>query len=103
MFYELTGSNKEVKLIYDTTEHLVVLSLDGCTSVENSHKYKSLKSTEVNGIKLEIFEWCSKYHVRLYGNSENFVDIYIGENKVFAESLYQSQSDILMLVLLMEE
>lgn len=32
MFYELTGSNKEVKLIYDTTEHLVVLSLDGCMS-----------------------------------------------------------------------
>ena len=32
MFYELTGSNKEVKLIYDTTEHLVVFQLDGCMS-----------------------------------------------------------------------
>ena len=64
--------------------------------MEISHKYKSLKSTEVNGIKLEIFEWCSKYYVRLYGNSENFVDIHIGENKVFAESLYQSQSGVLM-------
>ena len=49
--------------------------------MEISHKYKSLKSTEVNGIKLEIFEWCSKYYVRLYGNSENFVDIHIGEIK----------------------
>lgn len=29
MFYELTGSNQEIKLIYDTNEHLVVISLDG--------------------------------------------------------------------------
>ena len=29
MFYELTGSNQEIKLIYDTNENLVVLSLDG--------------------------------------------------------------------------
>lgn len=29
MFYELTRSNQEIKLIYDTNEHLVVLSLDG--------------------------------------------------------------------------
>lgn len=32
MFYELTGSNQEIKLIYDTNEDLVVLSLDGCMS-----------------------------------------------------------------------
>ena len=29
MFYELTGNNQEIKLIYDTNENLVVLSLDG--------------------------------------------------------------------------
>ena len=29
MLYELTGSNQEIKLIYDTNENLVVLSLDG--------------------------------------------------------------------------
>ena len=32
MFYELTGSNQEIKLIYDTNENFVVLSLDGCMS-----------------------------------------------------------------------
>ena len=32
MFYELTGSNQEIKLIYDTNENLVVLSLDGSMS-----------------------------------------------------------------------
>ena len=32
MFYELTGSDQEIKLIYDTNENLVVLSLDGCMS-----------------------------------------------------------------------
>lgn len=32
MFYELTGNNQEIKLIYDTNENLVVLSLDGCMS-----------------------------------------------------------------------
>ena len=32
MFYELTGSKQEIKLIYDTNENLVVLSLDGCMS-----------------------------------------------------------------------
>lgn len=32
MFYELTGSKQELKLIYETNEHLVVLSLDGCMS-----------------------------------------------------------------------
>lgn len=32
MFYELTGDNQEIKLIYDTNENLVVLSLDGCMS-----------------------------------------------------------------------
>lgn len=28
MFYESTGITQELKLIYDTNEHLVVLSLD---------------------------------------------------------------------------
>ena len=32
MFYELTGNNQEIKLIYDTNENLVVLSLDGSMS-----------------------------------------------------------------------
>lgn len=32
MFYELTGNNQEIKLIYDTNEHLVVLSLDWSVS-----------------------------------------------------------------------
>ena len=32
MFYELTGITQEIKLIYDTNEHLVVLSLDGIMS-----------------------------------------------------------------------
>ena len=32
MFYELTGSNQEIKLIYDTNENLVLLSLDGSMS-----------------------------------------------------------------------
>lgn len=32
MFYELTGINQEIKLIYDTNEHLVVLSLYGSMS-----------------------------------------------------------------------
>lgn len=32
MLYELTGNKQEIKLIYDTNEHLVVLSLDGCMS-----------------------------------------------------------------------
>ena len=32
MLYELTGSNQEIKLIYDTNENLVVLSLDWCMS-----------------------------------------------------------------------
>ena len=32
MFYELTGITQEIKLIYDTNEHLVVLSLDGIVS-----------------------------------------------------------------------
>lgn len=32
MFYALTGITQEIKLIYDTNEHLVVLSLDGSMS-----------------------------------------------------------------------
>lgn len=32
MLYELTGITQEIKLIYDTNEHLVVLSLDGSMS-----------------------------------------------------------------------
>lgn len=32
MFYELTGNDQEIKLIYDTNENLVVLSLDGFMS-----------------------------------------------------------------------
>ena len=32
MFYELTGITQELKLIYDTNEHLVALSLDGSMS-----------------------------------------------------------------------
>lgn len=32
MFYELTGITQEIKLIYDTNENLVVLSLDGSMS-----------------------------------------------------------------------
>ena len=32
MFYELTGITQQIKLIYDTNEHLVVLSLDGIMS-----------------------------------------------------------------------
>lgn len=32
MLYELTGITQEIKLIYDTNEHLVVLSLDGIMS-----------------------------------------------------------------------
>ena len=32
MFYELTGITQEIKLIYDTNENLVVLSLDGIMS-----------------------------------------------------------------------
>lgn len=38
MFYELTGSNQEIKLIYDTNEHLVVLSLDGIMSKDYTIK-----------------------------------------------------------------
>lgn len=32
MCYELTGITQEIKLIYDTNENFVVLSLDGCMS-----------------------------------------------------------------------
>lgn len=32
MFYELTGNNQEIKLIYDTNDNLVVVSLDGIMS-----------------------------------------------------------------------
>ena len=32
MLYELNASNQEIKLIYDTNEHLVVLTLDGIMS-----------------------------------------------------------------------
>ena len=45
-----------------------------------SHKYKSLSKFEVNRTSVEIFEYCSKYHVRLYGIGNNFVDFYIGES-----------------------
>ena len=38
MFYELTGSKQEIKLIYDTNENLVVLSLDGCMSKDYTVK-----------------------------------------------------------------
>ena len=32
MFYELTGITQQIKLIYDTNENLVVLSLNGFMS-----------------------------------------------------------------------
>lgn len=32
MFYELTGITQDIKLVYDTNEHLFVLSLDGIMS-----------------------------------------------------------------------
>lgn len=38
MFYELTGNNQEIKLIYDTNENLVVLSLDGNMSKDYTVK-----------------------------------------------------------------
>ena len=45
-----------------------------------SHKYKSLSKFEVDRNSVEIFEYCSKYHVRLCGVGDNFVDLYIGES-----------------------
>lgn len=38
MFYEIIGSNQEIKLIYDTNENLVVLSLDGNMSKDYTVK-----------------------------------------------------------------
>ena len=38
MLYELTGITQEIKLIYDTNEHLVVLSLDGIMSKDYTVK-----------------------------------------------------------------
>jgi len=43
MFYELTGNNQEIKLIYDTNENLVILSLDGCMSKD----YTALEMREI--------------------------------------------------------
>lgn len=65
--------------------------------MEISHKYKSLKSLEINSIKLELFEWCGKYHVRLHGVAENFIDVYIGVDKNLANGVYQAQYGVLML------
>ena len=53
-----------------------------------SHKYKSLSKFEGGRNSVEIFEYCSKYHVRLYGVGDNFVDFYIGESMQDSNFVY---------------
>ena len=43
MFYELTGITQEIKLIYDTNENLVVLSLDG--KMSKDYTVKEMRET----------------------------------------------------------
>lgn len=65
--------------------------------MEISWKYRSIKSEWFNNVKLELFEWSGECYVRLYGNSDNFVDIYVGKDKDFAESVYQAQIGVMVI------
>lgn len=39
--------------------------------------YKPIEKYETKDIRVELYEHCSKYHVRLYGFADNYVDVLI--------------------------
>ena len=55
-----------------------------------SWKYKSVERVVLGSVVVELFEWCSKYHVRLYGTGENFVDVSISQDLHQSRHIYES-------------
>jgi len=57
---------------------------------EISWKYKSVERAKLGHVVTELFEWCNKYYVRIYGTAHNFVDISISEDLQHSKQIYDN-------------